>query len=1208
LKLTPDQRRVIEHRGSSLLVSASAGSGKTEVLARRCVDLIADATAPCRVDQLLVVTFTRAAAAELRVRIARMLRERAETEPAAPMRRHLRRQEMLVDTADIGTIDAWCQRVVREHFDVVEIDPAFGILGEQEAGLMRIETLDRVMRWVYTADDPIAAAARDWLAGEPKPSDDYLRAALSDLNRCRERLIDDTGWFQAQAGFWARDIEALRADAERCLGAALAEECAFQRSQLAPIVAQVRDPRARAMLDSYAGQLEAWAAAAVTPARLMAAVAAIDAVNWRKPPKLNEPDGVIFAEVRDDWWERRLAGRWGARDVALVFEHLEPQAARIRCLLAVESRYHDQLWQAKQRRNALEFGDVLRLTVRLMRDGALSAGAVPSIAEHLRARYAHILVDEYQDTSPLQAEMLRSLTRRPPAETNRFMVGDIKQSIYGFRDADPRLFAQQADRFDQALEPGETVLLRDSFRSHERLVAGINRLFGALFDRELGGTDYDEHEQLRARRDEPDHAPVERGARIRVHLLPEVAPSNRAWAAGDSGAPEELIEREARVIASLIRVLLSQGTLVPQRDEHDLLTLRPAALGDIVILLRSAKVNAGRVAGVLRREGIACVAAGRESILDSREVADARAVLSLLVNRRHDVAMAAYLRGPLVELSATDLLKVRRARPRGDFSVAALAYAAETNDELARRLRAAFDRLDAWRVMARDAELPVLIRRVIRESHLSLFARGLPGGAHRAAVLEALETMSAEFAEREQGGVAEFVEYLDALSDENVPQATSVTTSEDVVRIMTIHASKGLEFPFVFLAAAGASVKPRSGDERIVCDETHGIGMKAFDVRRRAHLITPAYPVITGRKAQNELEEELRLLYVAATRARERLYVVGHGKGDLWNKCRTRFADGGALPLISRLAVRSTLEWVLMAVSASRADQAAGGKPPLVEVAQSDPDLPLNAGEPNTLPDEAIVRPLSTEESERLERADELITAELDMTLARSPAAISVSALKADQDASHPNADRPRLPVFGASVAADGRELGTATHRLLEVADMSDLDTADAVRDQCARWVTAGRLSPTQADLIDPDAIAWFAGTDLGRSVATASKLRREVPFVYALPDAQAADRVILRGVIDCMIECDEGTTILDYKTDRVDPVDAAERVAMYARQLRAYAMALGDLCDGRVMRAVLVFLHARKLVEVDIGPQALQRLMQDWRAQRGTASPSAVL
>ncbi|MGE0479172.1 MAG: UvrD-helicase domain-containing protein [Phycisphaerae bacterium] len=1210
MKLTENQQRAIAHRGADLLLSASAGSGKTEVLARRCVDLIADPHQPCDVTHLAVVTFTRAAAAELRVRLARMLRDAARAVRGVALERHLRRQEVLIATADIGTIDAWCGRLVRENFAAAQVDAGYVVLAPEPAHLLRASVLDELLGWVFTAPDDDAEQARAWLAREARPRDESLRGCVDRINRLREQLIDPDAWLAARERDALRPDTELRAHAGRVVCAAIADECRFQSEQLAALPAARSSPTAAEIADAYAAalrNLEALARGSTDAVRVCAACAQI---KLRKPTRAGADVGDLVGTLRDDWLKPRLLKRCDADEVAALLAHAPLAAARLALALRLERRFADRLASAKRRRGVLEFGDVQRAALDLLGTPARTPNAprAPSpLAEQLRARYEHVLVDEYQDTSPVQVEILRLISRDAPHATNRFLVGDIKQSIYGFRQAEPRLFSRLADAIASGGAPGVVDYLPDNFRSHARLVDGLNALFATLFDRALGGSAYGEPERLAARRDEVANPTLDGTPRVEIHIVPERARGGAADG-DDDDVLLERVEREAALAARWIHDQLRAGVQIPERGADQQLALRPLRYSDVVILLRAAVQNAGRVGRVLRDAGIPCVTSGRETILATVEALDLRSVLALLANRRRDLPWAAYLRGPFVGLSEPHLLAIRRAAPNADYcdAVDAVRRCAGPRSTLEDTLDRAVAQLDAWSAAARVVDLPTLLRRILHESAYELFVRALPGGDQRVAVLRAFQRFADEFAATGQSGVAEFVEYLDALEQRELDPTTPVTATTDAVRVLTIHAAKGLEFPFVLLLNAGAAFNRQSQAEPVQFDIDGGLGLRFVDAELRTRVATPEHGLLSWRNQERELGEELRLLYVALTRAREKLLIVGHAPCDAWDRTRERWPAGRPLPLLSRLASRSHLDWLLMAAAArGLAPAAAAPTPTLLHVAVHDGpfDSPPPAPAVEVPAVDASAAPFVWGAADDAWVRDALAGLDASRAAAAAglPAVLSVSALKqaarreseADAVATLDHSDEPlALPAFAAPRASpDGRRRGTAVHRFLEHADLGRLETAEQIARQIDELGAARRLAPTDAALLPRDELAWWGATAEARWLAEhAARARRETPFVYLLPIAEASERLLVRGVVDCLVLDEDALTLIDYKTDRVGSDAAlAERVAAYSLQMQLYAAATSAIFARPVRAAWLVFLHHRRIVAVPVDSASVQ-------------------
>ena len=1229
MNLTPSQQQAIDHRGCNLLLSASAGSGKTEVLARRVLALIADPQHPCPVERLLVVTFTRAAAAELRVRIGRMLREAAATTSDAHMRDHLRRQEILVDSADIGTIDAWCARIVRAHAAEIGVDPAFVMLSEEDAWLLRRHVLDELFTWIYFAADPLAQAAREWLKRTTRPDDKFLRRHVEKLNQFRENLVEVDAWLARQRDLHAAGPDELRARACVTLTAALAQECAFQHQQLTALLAGAARELST-VLQPYHESLADWNARLTQEpqeAALLAVLDEIDAFKLRKPRGLPPDAAALCTDIQTRWLKRRLQACWSRDEAVRLLDTAPAAAALVTTLLDLEQRFHTRLSEIKRSQATYEFGDVLRMALDLLAPPAATGPRTPSaIAQRLQQRYEHVLVDEYQDTSPVQVEILRLVTRPQPGRSNRFMVGDIKQSIYGFRQAEPRLFSELLQDFAADRQEGIVQYLSDNFRSHPAIVAALNRLFAMLFDPTLGGTAFAPDERLRAGRDEIPNPSLDANPRVELHIIEQPAGrsagQNEAEDSEDNNAvPLERMEREALLAADRIHGLLRDGVQVPERGPDGRLSLRPLRLADIVILLRSAKQNAAVVARILRQAGIACITSGRDALLDVPEVMDVRNVLALLANRRQELPLAAYLRSPMVGLSLPELLQIRAAAPHADFCDAVATFCTgkprdQAGAALQAKLRAAMAQLDRWAITAREQELPELLRQIYNDTAWLLFAQALPGGEHRVALLRALERFAIDFARRGQHGVAEFDAYLEDLATAELDPGVPVAAGENVVRIMTIHAAKGLEFPVVFLLNTGSRFNLSRTNEPLQCDASTGLGLTFFDYPARLKVTSARHPIAARHGRTREIEEELRLLYVATTRAREQLIICGHAKPDAWDTACTQFAAaGGPPPLPTRLGATSLLDWVIMAAAAAGLHERSGNTCAALEVTLHQPQEENGRGSlPPSAPPEPLRAPAQLAPSVGaawLEHSRLLLEAPIDRTLADLPAVLSVSAVKqlatrgpdwraAGPDSAHTVRDFiPRLSLpkcLQAGGEIDGRELGTACHKFLQFADFAALASESAIRQEIDRLVRSARISAEQAALLPVDDLAWFGATPLGRQLALrAAAAAREVPFVYAcrLSASANAEATIVRGVIDCLLETAAGLVILDYKTDRV-PDDAAlqERINTYTLQLQLYAQAAAQIFARPVTRAVLVFIRQRYLADVTVAPPPLAQLL----------------
>lgn len=1212
MKLTAAQRRVVEHRGRSALVSASAGSGKTTVLAQRCLALVSDPAAGVNIDDLLIVTFTRAAAAELRSRIAQSLRSAAGRSREPRTAAHLRRQIVRLDSAHIGTIDAWCARIVRDHYAELDIDPAFTTLDAEAASLLREHTLDELMEWIATSEDETAAAGRDWLRRHVEPDEKLIRSIVASIGVFLDRLPAPDEWLAAEAcRLEAGDPAQLEAEAAALLTAAMRDECRLQREQLDELISQFEDSRVARLLTRYAERLEDWAASEPTAAALRAVADEIDAFSMRQPPKAPPDDVALLARVRERFLKRRLATRWGPKAVKEVLDHVPEATGLARTAIALTRRFVDQLDQAKHERGAFEFADIQRYAYRLLTASVNGAAVEPSdVALALRERYHEILIDECQDTSPVQMAILGRIARSDAGRSNCFYVGDVKQSIYGFRDADPSLFRAIEEDFEAGRRDGEVLPLADNFRTHVSLVAAANTVFACLFDRQFGGADYGSQHALVARRDEIPNDTLDAGPRFELIAMEKPDPRHGGDEEDDEGEPLDQIEREAQFVARRIHALFERGARIPDRTDSGELALRPLRHSDIVVLLRSARSKAYQLAAMLRDEGVPAVAMGREPLAESLEAIDVHAILSLIAHGRQDIPLAAYLRGPAARIEADDLLRIRcHGGDEVSFSDAAIRYAVDGPDaHLREMVSAALANLERWRELSREESAPAIVRRVIREANLESWAAAQPGGKYRVALLRAVERHADGFAADSGGGVAEFAQYLDEIRRRETEVDAPLALCEDAVRVMTIHASKGIEFPVVFLANAGGRFSPAAAGERVLTDIDRGVGVRFLDMSRQARITSASFAVGRWERQRRELEEELRLLYVAVTRARELFVAVGHATKSLLSAPASATATPDEpVSLLDRLAATSVLEWLIAAMPIETGDTVRSACGQFYVEVLGDGDATLARTRSRQTSRRSRVQVVAEgperapEWSRQLDHALTAITHRIDDRFSRLPAVASVTRLKPSHgegrytpagafDAA-PSWPRPRFAA-GEDVER-GRRVGSAVHRFLELANLARLSNPDEVFAQIASLRDSGRITKVEADGVNPDSIAWFGGSDVGRLLAKhAGTAEREIPFAFSLPLSDIDDALLLRGVIDCLVHTDDGLVLIDYKTDRIASEEEFERRGeLYRAQLSAYAAVAQQLFESPVRSAWLVFLSARRNVEVQpIEIEALSR------------------
>lgn len=1368
---TPEQEQAIRARGTDILVSAAAGSGKTAVLVERIIRRLMDERDPVDVDQLLVVTFTEAAAAEMRDRIGAALQAALAKDPE---NERLQRQLALLGRAAISTLHSFCLSLVRQYFYRLGLDPAVSVMGEHEALLLRHEVLDELFarRFDEGEDGPFHALVDRYGGGR---DDEGLRKLVLAIYDHMQSLPWPEAWLEESLArfdvpegaaleslpWWPPLQRRIRLELERAadalasarLLAGLPGGPAAYADVLTAEEDRIRAAANRAEAGSYADLAQA--VAAITFDRLPGTRRGeVDERLKEAVGKLRERAKKAVRAVQEQWLSRS-AEEWLA-DLRAIAPHL-------RTLGDVVREFAESFRQAKAAQSAVDFNDLERFALELLRDpSSTPERLVPSdVARELRARYREILVDEYQDINGVQDAILTLVARDgedgPP---NRFMVGDVKQSIYRFRHADPGLFMAKYAAYrpwtgaPEPGAPGARIVLGANFRSREGVVNAVNFLFRQIMTARAGELEYDRDAELVYRAGYPPLPGGDGGEPapeppVELHLLDgeEPAPDGAgdpsgaggeadpggfeaAAGAGDGTAGdgedeaadpllEELaeltaIEREARLIAARIREMVdgTAGQPPVQVWDRKLQAYRPLRYRDIAILLRAATGRINVLMEVLTQAGIPAYGQMATGYFQATEVRVFLSLLQVLDNPRQDIPLAAVLHSPIVGLSAADLARIRLAAPRGSFYDALVAAAAPqeamavrdaaataetalveatpdaaaggtpdgaaaatphgaaaaTPDGVAGAApdgaagakpdgaaRAAQDAgaegaapdlqkvlsrflasLDRWRTLARRRPLSQVVWQILQETGYLHYVGGMPGGAQRQANLLALYERAREFDQFARQGLFRFLRFIERLQAEQSDMGTApaLGEGEDVVRIMSIHKSKGLEFPVVFVAGLGSrfSEQDLSGD--LLLHRDLGFGPQLVDPELRLKYPTLAYHAVREATRLANLAEELRVLYVALTRARERLILVG-SVTSLRKACagwaRALAAPGWALPESLLLSARCYLDWIGPAVMrhadgaplrklAEEAGLAGeGGLNPAVagdpsrwavtiwtpvslgELLQAGeqaapPALDwarVGAAEPMDVPaDEALSARLRERFGWRypfepvVRRFGKLSVTELTGYFDPDDEAPAEALVAPEGAASSTFASRPRF-LLEDRRALSPTERGTAMHVVLQHLDLGrPLDPA-GVGIQLAEMVERELLTPQQAAAVDVEAIADFFASPLGaRIVQARDRVQRELAFTLAVPAAEvygdlppevaAGDVVIVQGMIDLLLAEEDGYVLVDYKTDRRDPEQAAQR---YVTQVRLYRRAVEEILGRPVKEAYLHFLASRRSI-----------------------------
>lgn len=1118
MQWTQEQRRAIETRGTNILLSAAAGSGKTTVLVARVLELVESGATD--VDRMLIVTFTRAASSDMRAKLSRALNERAAAGDA-----RCRAQQLLLERASISTLHGFCSDFLRVHFESAGVDPAFRVLDDAESRRMRDEALDAAVEEAYAAPTE-AFSALDYARG-PKG----VRAMAECLLHALEERPDPEEWLHRacapdetmRAAWVAELVSAARADVERAL----------LLTRLA-----LNHPDCNA---NYAPALEKDA----EELRRMLALEGYDelfrALNDFKQaaPGRKRDAGAIGDEVK----KLRANAKSALEKIALrglelgvAFRDAEALAPQMRALGQITLRARALYEERKGEVAGLSYSDLEHRTLRALSD--------PSVAAELREKYDYIFVDEYQDTSDVQDALMKRIARGD----NLFMVGDVKQSIYRFRQAEPRLFLEKYADYG-AGRGGALLPLTMNFRSRPNILRFVNR----VFERAMQGGDseivYDALARLNA--GNPELA----GGEVEIHLL-----ESSEGAADEALAELKTCEREALFIAGRIRALMAEDPSLRYRD--------------FAVLTRAKRNVLGPMATVLLQQGIPAFADGSEAFYDSVEILLALSLLKLVANLRSDVELIGVLRSPVVGLTANQLAQIRIAHPEVPFVDAALACA-QGEGETARALKDFFTLLEGWRLRALCTDLGVLARAVIDESGLYDCMGALPAGPQRQANLNLLADNAAQFDQNVSGSLTRFLKHTEKLQARgDGDDAHLLGENENVVRLMTVHKSKGLEFPVVFGAAMNRRYASRAASDVLSAHRDLGLGCLYCDPALASRRKTLPQAAIVERARREDRAEELRVLYVLLTRARDRLELVGSvTSADAarmrWNAIReTPNAANCYLDVIMPALPEDGGEFCRVHTASVSTLPAANPEDEIAELPAPDPRL-VNA----------------------------LLWRYPDEAAARQPLKLTVTGLLREIHAPDAAEALIERPAFLAEDPArlSGVERGTAYHRAMQCLDFSALRDLrgralrDAIAAQLDALAGARRMSAMQRAAIYPDNIRRFLESALGARLMTAETLRREWSFNAMMrvsealtaeeAGAYADEEIMVQGSIDCCFIEDGRWVLLDYKTDRND--DAAALTERYRAQLRLYALALERITGVEVAEIYLCLLSSGEALAI---------------------------
>ncbi len=1187
---TENQHDAIFARGGSVLVSAAAGSGKTAVLVQRVIELLTDRENPVDADRLLIVTFTRAAAAEMKERITAAIDDLLSQNPGDST---LIRQKQLLYKAHISTIDSFCIDVSREYFYELDINRDFRIADSNELRILEQESMEEILEEFYASADPGFLKLCDMLssAKDDKP----LARQIDSLYKFLLSIPYPKRWMEEKLDFYNHEHKPEQtpwAKEAMDYAASAADYCETVCSGINLSLSEFKEldkASCRTLFDYYQTFITGlcnvlkrgdWDETAVylsrfTPGTLVFPRKYTDEIMKSRAKYARDNIKSTIIDLQGIF-------RWTSEEVRSDIAELRPL---VMALFECVSCYADRVSDKKREKNIADFSDVERYMVRLLTRQNEESGEVEitPTAEELSRRFDYIMVDEFQDVNGVQDLIFRALSR---FEKNLFMVGDVKQSIYGFRQAMPEIFLNRKDTYPMYDREKENypakIILDKNFRSRGEITDGINFVFSRLMCREVGDMDYTGEEALNAG---ADFSPCESPA-VCLSVIDR----------GSYDPDIEYINLEARYIAVKIHTLIMSGFKVKDGDGE-----RRARYSDFAVLLRSPNGISGAYVNELINMGIPASSQIKESFLNSGEIKLMLNCLSVIDNPIQDIPLLSVMMSPIYAFSADDMAKIRLNHREGNLYSAVLEYSAKS-----KKTADFLNDISYLRSYAATHRVGELITEIYGRTAYPAVASVTYKRPNVIKNLNLLQEYADSYESRGYKGLSAFIRYIKRVKEcECDFEAGSLINDEisNTVRIMSIHSSKGLEFPVCFIAATSRDFNRNDLKGDVLIHNSLGAALrkkkgpaKYSDLPREA---------VALRIAQNQLSEELRVLYVAMTRAKERLYIINSQKNPqkYLEKLSSQISEGGSILPYAEKNAKGIGDWIFMCGIAHpketvlsdlsgvsdffKAPDCAAEYPWSAEVINS-ADCPLE--DYDALFNSDIFKSASSLLEEPGADFIKTLSERINFTyknqvLTELPVKISASEL------AHSNTEERfskilAKPGFLKDENLTPAERGTAFHRLLQFCDFKGL--REDFSSELSKAVAANRLTPAQAKSISREKAEAFINSSLGGRIISSDRLFREYRFMTeipaekirtGLPDEFKQTPVLLQGAVDLAFLCKDGLVIVDYKTDRVN--DPSELVPLYKPQLMLYKDAMEQSTGCKVTECIIYSLHLCKEVTV---------------------------
>ncbi|MEE0450615.1 helicase-exonuclease AddAB subunit AddA [Peptacetobacter sp.] len=1276
-KWTKEQQEVIDHRDGNLLVSAAAGSGKTAVLVERIISMILDIEEKVDIDKLLVVTFTNAAASEMRERIAdavsKALEEATKLEKKDVIE-HLQKQILFLNKANITTIHSFCLDVIKNNIHLITLDPNFRIGDTTECQLIAQEAIDEVFEELYEQGylgDENSEKGKRFLklidSFAERNGDNQVQSLIMSIYNFAMSFPNPEKWLNESADAFLvnDDFDFTSSKWGRIVINSV-------KTEIEDIVGNME--KALATVHPYLGQIENIQKIITESERIDVVYDSLDKgwddfikaigefypEDYRKGKKIkkDDPDEMreawkIATEYRKEAIEsmKKVAEMYKNRYSKDIKKEIDMSYPIVRAISDAVLEFWKKFEEAKRDKGIIDFNDIEHFALEILVDEDENGCQIPSeTAKRYSEEFKEIFVDEYQDSNLVQEAILSSIANKEMP--NRFMVGDVKQSIYRFRQAKPEIFLHKYETYSTEKDKdGRKIMLYKNFRSRKNVLDAVNFIFENIMSKELGEIEYNDDEKLNpgAVFEECYEENAIVGGSCDVHIIEKKVNENLTDEQLEEEEDLDNIQIEARAIGKIIKEIVgknSDGKIQMVYDKEEK-RYRQAKYKDIVILLRATSNWASVLTEEFTNMDIPVYADTGTGYFDTIEIKTIVSLLKVIDNPMQDIPLLAVLKSPIYNFTPEELIDIRIVNRNVSFYEAMKIYAS-FDDCDNKKVRDFLERLEDYQERSSYLSTDELLWYLYNETGYYAYAAILPAGKQRQANLRILFERAKQFEDTSFKGIFNFINFVEKLkkADSDMGEAKTLSENADVVRIMSIHKSKGLEFPIVICGGMGKRFNKMDMNRGILYHHELGYGPQVVNLETRLSYPSMMKEAMKKQMVVEMLSEEMRVLYVAFTRAKEKLIITG-AVNDVeknlqkWASNSQKVTKDNKLDRYNLLKSASFLDWI-MSVAIAHKD-ARGILPLDSEIVEKNDesewkfkihkreDYTLANGEEEEINLADVLKDELT--SDRAVDYSEIVRNRLDFKYpyqksVEKSGSISVTeikrlwnlergeedriALEEEKNAFIENIDdieidsnekelnrsnkkteikRPKFIQENKDEKLSPTHKGSVVHLVMQIINMDRVNTIDEIKNQIEEFVQKEIITQKEADVVNPFKIYKFFKSDLGTRMKNADFIGREKAFyteinmkdLFEKEEIDYDESIMLRGIIDAYFEENEEIVLLDYKTDFVNEENREEVINRYRKQLEIYAKVIEEITDKKVKEQYIYLFGVDESVRIDM-------------------------